>query len=89
MTTEETGQKKTGEEPEKKQHVTDGPYLVPIHMKYSLTVSQAAEYFGIGEKKLRQIIDANFSADFLLHNGTRTTIKRKKFEQFLDRTSSI
>ena len=88
MAASETGQKNIVEAVEG-QPAAKALYLVPIHEKYSLTVSQAAEYFGIGEKKLRQIIDANFSADFLLHNGTRTTIKRKKFEQFLDRTSSI
>ena len=62
---------------------------VPLWEKYSLTVSEAAQYFGIGEKKLRIVI-ANFvDADFLLSNGGRTLIKRKLFEKFIDETSSL
>ncbi len=62
---------------------------VPLWEKYSLTVSEAAQYFGIGEKKLRIVI-ANFGdADFLLSNGGRTLIKRKLFEKFIDETSSL
>ena len=28
---------------------------IPVWKKYSLNVSEAAEYYGIGEKRLRQI----------------------------------
>ena len=33
--------------------------------KYMLTLREAAEYFHIGEKKMRQIVDDNMAANFL------------------------
>ena len=49
---------------------------VPVWKKYSLNVSEAAEYYGIGEKRLRQIAGENEGADFILEVGKRTEIKR-------------
>ena len=54
-----------------------------------LTMCEAAEYFHIGEKKVRQIVDDNMDANFLLENGNRIMIKRKLFEKFLDATTVI
>ena len=39
---------------------------IPVWEKYSLNVSEAAEYYGIGEKRLRQIAGENEGADFIL-----------------------
>ena len=57
--------------------------------KYMLTLREAAEYFHIGEKKMRQIVDENMDAKFLLESGNRVMIKRKLFEEFLDNSSVI
>ena len=38
---------------------------IPVWKKYSLNVSEAAEYYGIGEKRLRQIAGENEGADFI------------------------
>jgi len=54
-----------------------------------LTLREAAEYFHIGEKKMRQIVDENMDAKFLLESGNRVMIKRKLFEEFLDNSSVI
>jgi excisionase family DNA binding protein len=62
---------------------------VPIWLRYCLTVSEAAEYFNIGEKKIRQIIQEHSTADFVLNNGVKILIKREKFAQFIDESSSI
>ena len=62
---------------------------VPVWEKYTLTVREAAEYFRIGEHKLRRIINDDPDADFILWNGTRPQIKRKKFEEYVDRLSAI
>lgn len=62
---------------------------VPLWHKYNLTITEASEYFNIGEKKLRQMVQENATADFLLNNGVKVLIKRLKFEQFLDETCSI
>ena len=57
---------------------------VPIWEQYTLTVGEAAAYFNIGENKLRRIISENPSAEYLLWNGTRALIKRRKFETYID-----
>lgn len=62
---------------------------IPIWMKYTLTVEEAAVYFRVGENKLRKIIAENKDADFLLWNGTRPQIKRKKFEEYIDNVGVI
>lgn len=62
---------------------------VPLWRKYTLTISEASEYFNLGEKKLRQLIQENGNADFILNNGVKVLIKRVKFEQFIDETCSI
>ena len=62
---------------------------VPIWNKYALTVCEAAEYFGIGEKKLRRIIQDNRYAEYLLWIGSRVEIKRELFEKYLDDIISV
>ena len=62
---------------------------IPYWEKYMLTLREAAEYFHIGEKKMRQIVDDNLDANFLLESGNRIMIKRKLFEEYLDKASAI
>ena len=62
---------------------------IPYWEKYMLTLREAAEYFHIGEKKMRPIVDENMDANFLLESGNRFMIKRKLFEEYLDRASVI
>mgnify|MGYP002512655468 FL=1 len=62
---------------------------IPYWEKYMLTLREAAEYFHIGEKKMRQIVDDNLDANFLLESGNRIMIKRKLFEEYLDRATVI
>ena len=57
-------------------------YETPIFEKYSLSIEQAADYFGIGQKKLRQIVADHEGADFILYNGNRVQIKRKNSSHF-------
>ena len=57
---------------------------LPWWQKYTLTIEEAAQYFGIGEKTLRKFVKENEDAEFLLHNGTKVHIKRKAFERYLD-----
>lgn len=62
---------------------------VPVWEKYTLTVKEAAAYFRIGENKLRRIISEDPDADYILWNGSRPQLKRKKFEEYVDRLSAI
>ena len=57
---------------------------IPIWRKYTLSVQEAAQYFRIGDKKLRRLIDEDPTADYILWNGSRPQIKRKVFERFVD-----
>ncbi|MBE6979804.1 MAG: helix-turn-helix domain-containing protein [Ruminococcaceae bacterium] len=63
--------------------------VIPYWEKYMLTLREAAEYFHIGEKKMRQIVDENMDAKFLLENGNRIMIKKKLFEEYLNNASVI
>ena len=62
---------------------------VPIWEKYTLTIEEAAKYFRIGEYKLRRLAEENLNAGWVLQNGNRLQIKRKKFEKFIDELDAI
>lgn len=62
---------------------------IPIAEKYTLTISEASDYFNIGESKLRRIVSENQNAEYVLQNGVKVLIKRKQFEQMIDGVSSI
>ncbi len=62
---------------------------VPVWEKYTLTIEEAAAYFRVGESKLRKLISDDPNANYVLWNGTRMQIKRKLFEEFIDKTNAI
>ena len=57
--------------------------------RYALTVEEAAIYFCIGQKKIRQIAEEHLSSGIAFTNGNRLTIKRKAFEAFLNQLDSV
>ena len=61
----------------------------PIWRKYALTVQEAAIYFGIGEKRIRQGGGGGGGGSFILEIGSHVKIKRVLFEKYLDDTNSI
>lgn len=69
-------------------NTTTKPY-VPIWEKYALTIYEAAEYFGIGEHRLRTLVRENRQADFVLWIGVKVEIKRKQFEEFLNEINAL
>ena len=62
---------------------------VPIWEKYTLTIEEAAKYFRIGENKLRRLAEENLNAGWVLQNGNRLQIKRKKVEKLIDELDAI
>ena len=64
-------------------------YNIPVWEKYTLSIEEAAAYFRIGEHKLRNPINENKNADYLLWNGNRVQIKRVKFEKYVDTLEAI
>lgn len=65
--------------------------MAPIWEKYMLTVDEAIQYFGIGEKKIRMQISENTDTDycFTVQVGNKSLINRHKFEEFLNQTTSL
>ena len=61
---------------------------VPIWEKANLTAEEAADYFGIGNNKLRTMTDGE-NCPFVLWVGSKRLIKRRKFEKFLEEQYSI
>lgn len=62
---------------------------IPVWKRYALTITEAAEYYHIGENKLRMIADEHPEADFVIMNGNRILFKRQKFEEYLDRATVV
>lgn len=66
---------------------------IPIWEKLTISVEEAVEYTGIGERKLRELISTE-GCPFVLKigrdgKGGRKLIKRKQFEEWLQKTEAI
>ena len=55
---------------------------VPIHLKTTLTIREAAEYSNIGINKIDSLLRTP-NCPFVLYVGTKKLVKRKEFEQFI------
>ncbi len=55
---------------------------VPIHLKMTLTIREAAEYSNIGINKIDSMLRAP-NCPFVLFVGTKKLVKRKEFEQYI------
>lgn len=61
---------------------------VPIWKKSNLTIDEAVAYSGIGKNKLRQLTEEE-TCQFVLFIGTRRLIKRRKFDEYIEKVYSI
>lgn len=61
---------------------------VPIWEKVNLTLEEAAQYFGIGVNKLRELTDQE-NINCVLWVGNKRLIKRKVLETYLNKMYSI
>ena len=64
------------------------PDKVPIHLKVTLTIREAAEYSNIGINKIDSLLRAP-NCPFVLYVGSKKLVKRKEFEQFLSQRMII
>lgn len=62
---------------------------MPWWQKYTLTLEEASEYFGVGYKKLRLFCKEHANEDFILWNGNRALIKREQFEKYMDNCMNV
>jgi len=56
---------------------------IKYNEKLLLTVKEACIYSGIGENKLRELLNSP-NCSFLLINGNKKLVKRSKFETWLN-----
>ena len=61
---------------------------VPIWEKSNLTVEEAAAYTGIGIKKIREMSSGD-KCPFVLWVGNKRLIKRRKFDEYVEKQFSI
>ncbi len=61
---------------------------VPIHLKMTLTVKEAAEYSNIGINKIDSMLRMP-NCPFVLYVGTKKLVKRREFEQFISQKLTI
>lgn len=62
--------------------MTTAPDKVPVHLKVTLTIREAAEYSNIGINKIDSLLRTP-NCPFVLYVGTKKLVKRKEFEEFL------
>lgn len=61
---------------------------VPIWEKSNLTVEEAAAYTGIGINKIREMSEGD-NCPFVLWVGKKRLIKRRKFDEYVEKQFSI
>lgn len=55
---------------------------VPIHLKVTLTIREAAEYSNIGINKIDNMLRMK-NCPFVLYVGTKKLVKRRAFEEYI------
>ena len=55
---------------------------VPIHLKMTRTIKEAAAYSNIGINKIESMLRSP-NCPFVLFVGTKKLVKRKEFEQYI------
>ena len=62
---------------------------VQENSKYLLSIKEASYLFGIGQHRLREIISEDYDCKYHLMLGRNIKIKRKNFEEFLNKVEQI
>ena len=61
---------------------------VPIHLKMTLAIKEAAAYSDIGINKIDSMLRSP-NCPFVLFVGTKKLVKRREFEHYISRTMAI
>lgn len=62
---------------------------IPWWNKYTLSIQEAAEYFGIGQHRLREIVSEDYENKYHLMLGRTIKIKREQFEEFIKQVGQV
>lgn len=54
-----------------------------------MNVAEASELFGIGQHRLREIVQEDYNSKFHLMLGRTIKIKRKQFEEFIEQVEQL
>lgn len=61
---------------------------IPMWEKFTLTLTEAAQYTGIGQHKLCELADTP-DCEFILWVGRKRLFKRKKLEEYIEKAYSV
>ena len=61
---------------------------IPLNLKLTMTVKEAAQYSNIGINRIDRML-RNPNCPFVLYVGTKKLVKRKEFEQFISNKLTI
>ena len=61
---------------------------IQVWERVTLTVQEAVDYTGIGRDKLYELTDRD-DCEFVLRVGSRRLLKRKKLEEYIEKTFSL
>lgn len=62
---------------------------ISLSEKFLLSFEEAAQYFGIGEQKLRNMANIEENPKWVIQSGCRRLIKRVLFEEILLKAETI
>lgn len=60
-----------------------------LENKVLLNIKEASDLFGIGQRRLREIVHEDFGNKYHLMLGRTIKIKRKQFEEFIEQVEQI
>lgn len=63
--------------------------VTPLENKILLTIKEASDLFGIGQHRIREIIREDYESKYHLMLGRTIKIKRKQFEEFIEKVEQI
>lgn len=61
---------------------------VPIHLKITLTIKEAAAYSNIGINKIERMLRSP-NCPFVLYVGSKKLVKRKEFEEYIRKNLTV
>lgn len=70
------------------ENVKTSKFDIPVWHKLNLTIEEAAAYSNIGIHRLYELTEKE-DCPFVLWIGSRRVIKRKSFDEYIEKMSSV
>ena len=70
------------------ENVKTSKFDIPVWHKLNLTIEEAAAYSNIGIHRLYELTEQE-DCPFVLWIGSRRVIKRKSFDEYIEKMSSV